>query len=73
MHYIAVQLDQNTRKQVCRFWLNADKKYISLFDESKKETRYELHKLDDMYAQEDYLIQTAKRLGSAKEKHEVIN
>jgi len=56
MHYIAVQLDQNTRKQVCRFWLNADKKYISLFDESKKETRYELHKLDDIYAHEDYLI-----------------
>jgi len=71
LHYVAVQLDQSTRKQVCRFWLNTEKIYITLFDENKKETRHELHTLDDIYAYSDDLIKTATRFSHSLEKHEL--
>ena len=70
LHYIEVQLDENTRKRVCRVWLNTKKNYLSLFDENKKETRHEIHSLDDIYTYSAELIKTAERFSNIPNKHE---
>ncbi|MCX6183208.1 MAG: type I restriction endonuclease [Bacteroidetes bacterium] len=46
--YCGVLLDDNNRKPICRFWFNAKKKYLGLFDDQKKETRFEITALDDI-------------------------
>lgn len=56
--YFGVLLDDNNRKPICRLWLENDKKYIGVFDESKQITRHELSSLDDIYNHEEQLIKT---------------
>jgi hypothetical protein len=56
--YCSVNLDDNTRKPVCRLYLNGKKKYIGLFDNNKKESKAELANLDDIYNHSDKLIET---------------
>ncbi len=47
--YFAIILDDNNRKAICRLYFNANKKSISTFDTAKKETKYEIQNLDDIY------------------------
>lgn len=48
--YFSIVLDDNNRKPLCRIWLNGQsKKYIGVFDVDKKETKYEITSLDDIY------------------------
>lgn len=48
--YFAILLDDNNRKPICRMYFNGiAKKYISTFDESKKETKHEITGLNDIY------------------------
>ena len=54
--YFAILLDDNNRKTICRLYLNGKKKFISLFDESKKETKVEIQSLDDIYKYSDMLL-----------------
>lgn len=56
--YCSVLLDDNNRKPICRFWFNGKKKFIGIFDESKKEARFEINTLDDIYSFSDRLINT---------------
>lgn len=55
--YLNVLLDNTIRKQICRLYLNAQKKYLGVF-EDKKERRIEIANLDDIYAHSDVLIKT---------------
>ncbi len=49
--YFAILLDDNNRKPICRMYFNSlTKKYISTFDENKKETKHEIGSLDDIYS-----------------------
>jgi hypothetical protein len=49
-NYFSVILDDNNRKPICRVYLNNQfKKFIGLFDKEKKETKYEISSLDDIY------------------------
>ena len=49
--YFAILLDDNNRKPICRMYFNSlSKKYISTFDENKKETKHEISSLDDIYS-----------------------
>ncbi|MBC7920013.1 MAG: hypothetical protein H7Z75_02890 [Ferruginibacter sp.] len=57
--YFGVLIDDNNRKPVCRLHLDGGKKYITLFDESKKEFKTEIKILDDIYSHSDNLIATA--------------
>jgi hypothetical protein len=66
--YLAIQLDNNVRRQICRFWLNTEKKYIGLFDENKKEIRHEISSLDDVYKYANDLIEAATKIASGTEK-----
>ncbi|AQG82671.1 type I restriction endonuclease [Spirosoma montaniterrae] len=51
--YFAILLDDNNRKPICRLYFNGQKKYIALLDESKKETRFELGSLNDIFNHAD--------------------
>lgn len=48
--YFAILLDDNNRKPIYRMYFNGiSKKYISTFDENKKETKHEITSLNDIY------------------------
>jgi hypothetical protein len=58
-NYFSVILDDNIRKPLCRLWLNGkSKKFIGLFDKEKKETKYEIGNLDDIFNHSEQLIGT---------------
>lgn len=57
--YFAILLDNNNRKTICRFHFNGQqKKSISIVDETKKETKYEIQSLDDIFKYENELLQS---------------
>lgn len=62
--YFGILIDDNNRKPVCRLHFNRSQKYISLFDAERKETRYPINKLDDIYNFSDALIAGAKLVAS---------
>lgn len=47
--YFAVLLDDNNRKPICRLYFNRSKKYISTFDNERKEVKHEISNLNDIY------------------------
>jgi predicted type IV restriction endonuclease len=65
--YFAVLLDNNNRRPVCRLYLEGSRKYITLFDESKKESKVEIQSLDDIYTHSDMLINTALSYDTKKQ------
>lgn len=59
LSYFGILLDDNNRKPICRMYFNAQSvKYISTFDENKKETRHEIKSLDDIYDYSEQLRAT---------------
>lgn len=56
--YFGILLDDNNRKPICRLHLNSGKKYISLFDVNKKESRKPIKTIDDIYQFEKELLNT---------------
>ncbi|WP_067029325.1 type I restriction endonuclease [Allomuricauda sp. CP2A] len=56
--YFGILLDDNNRKPICRLHLNGGTKYISLFDESKNETKQKIKSVDDIYRFEKQLLAT---------------
>jgi predicted type IV restriction endonuclease len=56
--YFAVLLDDNNRKTLCRLYFNSSKKYLGLLDENKKESKFEIGSLDDLYNFTDQLHAT---------------
>jgi predicted type IV restriction endonuclease len=57
--YFGILIDDNNRKPVCRLHLDGGKKYITLFDENRKEVKTEIKGLDDIYSYSDNLVSTA--------------
>lgn len=58
--YFGILLDDNNRKPICRLHLNGGKKYISLFDENKKEIKEPIESVDDIYKFDKRLLATVK-------------
>lgn len=56
--YFGVLLDNNNRKPICRLHLNGNKKCIGLFDRTKKETKKQIDKIEDIYLFEKELLDT---------------
>lgn len=56
--YFGVLLDDNNRKPVCRLHFNRTQKYIGVFDETKKETRHPIDRLDDIFKFSEELKKT---------------
>ncbi len=60
--YFAIFADNNNRKPICRLYLNSQSnKQITLIDSDKKEVKYKLEKLDDIYNYSDDLIKIAEQ------------
>lgn len=64
--YFAILLDDNNRKGICRLYFNGNKKFISTFDNAKKETKNEIQSLDDIYNFADQLKATVETYLSLK-------
>ena len=47
--YCNVLLDNNVRKQICRFYFDHKQKYVGFFDENKKEEKVPIEKLSEIY------------------------
>jgi len=55
--YFAIFLDDNNRKTVCRLYLNSEtNKQIAFVGEDKKETRFKITSIDDIYNYSEQLI-----------------
>lgn len=63
MSYCGVLLDDTNRQPICRFHFNRPQKYIGLFDAAKKEERFALSGLNDIYKFASRLKQTADQYG----------
>lgn len=59
--YCSVMIDDNNRKTICRLYLNGNKKYISLLDEQKKESKIEISTLDDIFLHSEPLKNSVLR------------
>jgi hypothetical protein len=65
--YFSVILDDSNRKPICRLWLNnQSKKYISVFDNNKKEIKQEIATIDDIFKFSDDLISLAEFYNNEK-------
>ena len=61
LSYFAILLDDNNRKPICRLYFNGKtKKYISTFDQDKKETKHEITDLNDIFNFEKELCEVLK-------------
>ena len=61
LSYFAILLDDNNRKPICRMYFNGKtKKYISTFDQDKKETKHEITDLNDIFNFEKELCEVIK-------------
>lgn len=58
--YFGILLDDNNRKPICRLHFNRSQLYVGLFDSDKKETRYPIELLDDIYQYAEQLKITAE-------------
>jgi predicted type IV restriction endonuclease len=65
-NFFSVLLDDTIRQTICRLWFNGEKKYLGLFDENKKETKFEIVRLDDIYNYSEQLIKATERLVNAE-------
>ncbi|KKD00858.1 type I restriction endonuclease [Photobacterium halotolerans] len=59
--YFGVLLDDNNRKPLCRLHFNAKQKYLGVLDEDRKETRYPINRVDDIFNHTDVLLSVADR------------
>lgn len=58
--YFAILLDDNNRKSICRLHFNSSKKYIGFVGTDKKEVRFEIQSLDNLYQYQEQLIESLK-------------
>jgi hypothetical protein len=56
--YFGVLLDDNNRKPIVRLHLNGGKKYISLFDKERNETKEPIETVDDIYKFEARILES---------------
>lgn len=56
--YFGILLDDNNRKPICRLHFDGKVKYIGLFDKEKKETRFPIQTIEDIYKYDTVLIES---------------
>lgn len=56
--YFGILLDDNNRKPICRLHFNSSQKYIGLFDKDKKEKRYPIDEVTDIYQFSQNLLES---------------
>jgi hypothetical protein len=58
--YFAIFIDDNNRKAICRLYLNGGKKYLGTLDENKKETKFEIGTLDEIFNYSEIILKTTE-------------
>lgn len=64
--YFGVLLDDNNRKPLCRLHFNAKQKYLGIIDANKKETRYPIDTIDQIFDHADLLLETSSKYDPAE-------
>jgi predicted type IV restriction endonuclease len=57
--YFSVRMDNSSHKTICRFYLSSGKKYIGIFDKSRKEQKSEIQSIDDTFNFIPQLVEAA--------------
>lgn len=72
--YFSILLDDNNRKPLVRLWFNgSSKKYISIFDAEKNETKIEISSLDDIFNYADQLLSSVEHYEKSTESASLTN
>jgi len=59
--YFGILLDDNNRKPLCRLHFNAKQKYLGVIGDDKKEARYPIESVDEIFHHSDLLLEVAER------------
>lgn len=59
--YFGILLDDNNRKWICRVYLMASVKYLTISDENKNGIRYDIESIDDIYKYSKELKEACER------------
>lgn len=60
--YFGILLDDNNRKWICRLLFNTKQKYLALHIEDKKEEKFAIDKIEDIYKYKNEILTIIKRL-----------
>ncbi|QXV63619.1 type I restriction enzyme HsdR N-terminal domain-containing protein [Mucilaginibacter sp. 21P] len=66
LSYFAILLDDNNRKTICRLYFNGTKKYLVVLDEAKKEIKFEVKSLNELFQYSEQLLEVIGRLEKGK-------
>jgi len=58
MDYCGILLDDHKLKPICRLWFNTKQKYLGIFDENRREERFPINDLNDIYGYAERLKTT---------------
>lgn len=58
--YFGILLDDNNRKPICRLHFNRSNKYLEVFDENKKGTKYLIESPEGLFEHSEKIIESAK-------------
>jgi len=58
LSYFGILLENNTRKWICRIYLKENISYFTVPDENKKELKYEIENLQDLFNHKEVLIKS---------------
>ncbi len=58
--YFAIMID-NQRKTICRLYFNGKQKFITIIDETKKEVRFDIENLDDIFNHSEELLKSLEK------------
>ena len=61
-NFFSILLDDTIRQTICRLWFNGEKRYLGFIDQNKKETKFEIGKLDDIYNYSEQIIKATEIL-----------
>ncbi|WP_202708804.1 type I restriction endonuclease [Sporosalibacterium faouarense] len=59
--YFSILLENNTWKWICRVYIKESIKYLTIPDENKKEIKYEIDDIQNIYNHKDDLIESLRR------------
>ncbi|MDH1976523.1 type I restriction endonuclease [Aliarcobacter butzleri] len=64
--YFGILLDDNNRKWICRLLFNTKQKYLTLHIEDKKEEKFAIEKIEDIYKYKNEILNIVNRLDNEK-------
>lgn len=59
--FFSILLDDSIQKTICKLYLTDNKKFIGVIDDDKKEQRYDLNSLDDIFTHSGKLTKALER------------